>query len=125
SGLRRRCPNRRCRGSARPSGMEFDAFKAADLSGIELEYLVLDASHFRMHPGAKAEPVMVAWGIDTAGKPHRMGLAPGGAESTDAWADFLRGMGDWGLRPPLLVISDGGAGLIGAVEVVLGHSLRQ
>ena len=104
---------------------EFDAFKAADLSGIELEYLFLDASHFRMHPGAKAEPVMVAWGIDVAGKPHLMGLEPGGTESTDAWADFLRGMGDRGLRPPLLVISDGGAGLIGAVEVVLGRSLRQ
>ncbi len=23
-----------------------------------------------MHPGTKAEPVLVAWGIDTAGKPH-------------------------------------------------------
>lgn len=104
---------------------EFDRFKAADLSGICLEYLFLDGSHFRMHQGAKAEPVLVAWGIDTAGKPHLLGLEPGSSESTDCWAGFLRGMVKRGLRPPLLVISDGGAGLIGAVEIVLEGTLRQ
>lgn len=104
---------------------EFNAFKTRDLSTIELEYLFVDASHFRMHPASKAEPVLVAWGIDTSGKPHLLHLEPGSAESIDAWADFLRGMLKRGLRPPLLVISDGGAGLIGAVEMVLERSLRQ
>ena len=104
---------------------EFDAFKQADLSGIECEYLFIDGSHFKMHAGAGAEPVLVAWGIDVTGKPHLLGLEPGSSESTDAWADFLRGMTALGLRPPLLVISDGGPGLIAAVEVVLSGSLRQ
>jgi transposase-like protein len=104
---------------------EFDAFKAKDLSGVELEYLFLDGSHFKMHPGAGAEPVLVAWGITTTGKPVLCGLEPGNAESTDAWASFLSGLLARGLRPPLLVISDGGAGLIGAVELVLGDSARQ
>jgi putative transposase len=78
-----------------------------------------------MHPGAPAEPVLVAWGFDTAGKPQLLGLEPGNAESTDAWAEFLRGLLGRGLRPPVLVICDGGAGLIAAVELVLPHSLRQ
>ncbi len=104
---------------------EFDRFKETDLSEIELEYLFVDASHFRMHSGAKAEPVLVAWGIDTSGKPHLLGLEFGNAESTEAWGDFLRGMLKRGLRPPLLVISDGGAGLICAVEMGLEGSLRQ
>ncbi len=104
---------------------EFDRFKEADLSGIELEYLFIDGSHFKMHPGTKAEPVLVAWGIDTSGKPHHLGLEPGSSESTEAWADFLQGMLARGLRPPLLVISDGGPGLIAAVEVVLSGSFRQ
>jgi len=78
-----------------------------------------------MHAGTKAEPVLVAWGIDTAGKPHLLGLEPGSSESTDAWAAFLRGMVKRGLRPPLLVISDGGSGLIGAVEIVLSGSLAK
>jgi len=104
---------------------EFDAFKQADLSGIECEYLFIGGAHFKMHAGAGAEPVLVAWGIDVIGKPHLLGLEPGSSESTDAWADFLRGMAGRGLRPPLLVISDGGPGLIAAVEVVLSGSLRQ
>ncbi len=104
---------------------EFDDFKRRDLSGIELDYLFVDGSHFKMHPGAPAEPVLVAWGLDTAGKPQLLGLEPGNAESTDAWAGFLRDLLGRGLRPPLLVVSDGGAGLIGAVERVLPDSLRQ
>ena len=104
---------------------EFDAFKGADLSETCLEYLFLDGSHFKMHPGTRAEPVLVAWGIDTSGKPHLLGLEPGDAESTDAWGGFLRGMLRRGLRPPLLVISDGAPGLIGATEIVLQASLRQ
>jgi transposase-like protein len=104
---------------------EFDAWKHRSLEDTELDYLFLDGSHFKMHPGAKAEPLLVAWGFDTAGKPQLIGLEPGNAESTDAWASFLRGLIDRGLRPPLLVVSDGGAGLINAVELVLGGSLRQ
>jgi putative transposase len=104
---------------------EFDTWKTRDLSGIELDYLFADGSFFRMHPGAPAEPVLVAWGITSAGKPVFLGLEPGSAESTDAWAGFFRGLKARGLRDPLLVITDGGPGLIGAVEVVFDRSLRQ
>jgi transposase-like protein len=104
---------------------EFDTWKTRDLSGIELDYLFADGSYFRMHPGAPAEPVLVAWGITSTGKPMFLGLEPGSTESTDAWASFFRGLKARGLRDPLLVITDGGPGLIGAVEVVFDRSLRQ
>src|SRR5207253_1922359 len=52
-------------------------------------------------------------------------LAAGGSESTDAWGDFLDELAGRGLRPPLLVISDGAAGLISAIESSLPRSLRQ
>jgi putative transposase len=104
---------------------EFDAWKLRDLGGIELEYLFLDGSHFRLHPGARAEPVLCAWGLTTQGSPVLVGLAPGSDEGHDPWASFLGELTDRGLRAPLLVITDGAAGLIGAVEVVFSNSLRQ
>jgi putative transposase len=104
---------------------EFDAWRARDLSEVELEYLFLDGSHFRMHPGAPAEPVLCAWGITTQGSPVLVGLAPGAHEGHDPWAGFLDELVARGLPAPLLVITDGAAGLIGAVEVVFAQSLRQ
>jgi putative transposase len=104
---------------------EFDAFRQRDLSDVELEYLFLDGSHFKYHAGAKAEPVLVAWGITTTGKPVLLHLAPGASESTDAWAAFLDDMAGRGLRPPLLVVSDRAPGLIAAVEMKLSASLWQ
>ena len=107
------------------SGGEFAAWSGRRLDGLELEYLFLDASMFRMHPGARAEPVLAAWGITTDGAPVFVALAAGGSESTDAWGDFLDELRGRGLRPPLLVISGGAAGLIGAAETALPRSLRQ
>lgn len=104
---------------------EFEAWRTRDLSRVRLDYLFLDASHFKMHPGAPAEPVLAAWGIDTDGRPVFVGLAPAGSESTDAWDDFLAELKNRGLRPPLLAISDGAPGLIGALDRAFANSLRQ
>jgi putative transposase len=104
---------------------EFGAWAARRLDAITLDYLYLDASFFRMHPGSPAEPVLAAWGITTDGKPAFIGLAPGAAESADAWKDFLEDLKDRGLASPLLVISDGAAGLIGAIEQAFPAALRQ
>jgi putative transposase len=104
---------------------EFDTWNRRDLSGTRIDYLYLDGSFFKMHPRAKAEPVLVAWGIDTDGKPVFLGLAPGAAESTDAWRALLRDLIDRGLGAPLLVVSDGGKGLCAAIECSLPTSLHQ
>jgi putative transposase len=104
---------------------EFDAWKRRDLTGVRIDYLYLDGSFFKMHPKAKAEPVLVAWGIDTCGKPVFLGLAPGAAESTDAWRALLADLQDRGLGAPLLVISDGGKGLCAAIECSYPNSLHQ
>jgi transposase-like protein len=105
--------------------IEFERWSARRLDDLELDYLFLDASMFKMHPGARAEPVLAAWGITTEGAPVFVALAAGGSESTDAWGDFLDELKTRGLRPPLLVISDGAAGLINACESSLPRSLRQ
>ena len=86
---------------------EYEAWAKRRLDDVVLDYLFLDASFFRMHPGSPAEPVLAAWGITTGGKPAFIGLAPGSGESADAWHDFLQDLKDRGLPSPLLVISDG------------------
>jgi putative transposase len=105
--------------------VEFDAWRRRDLTGVGIDYLYLDGSFFKMHPKAKAEPVLVAWGISTDGKPVFLGLAPGAAESTDAWRTLLADLTDRGLGAPLLVISDGGKGLCAAIERSFLASLHQ
>ena len=104
---------------------EFATWSERDLREVELDYLFVDGSFFKMHEGARSEPVLAAWGITTTGAPILIGLAPGGTESTDAWADFLTDLLRRGLRPPLLIISDAAPGLISACEQVFGRSLRQ
>ncbi len=104
---------------------EYERWAARRLDGITLDYLFLDASFFKMHPGSPAEPVLAAWGITTEGKPAFVGLAGGSAESADAWHGFLADLKERGLQSPLLVISDGNAGLIGAIEQVFPRALRQ
>lgn len=104
---------------------QFETWCARNLEDIELDYLFLDGSHFKYHANAGAEPVLAAWGIDTTGKPVFIGLEAAASESGDAWEGFLTGLGERGLSCPLLVISDGAAGLIGAVERTMGAALRQ
>jgi len=76
------------------------AWALRSLDGVQLDYLFLDASFFRMHPGSPAEPVLAAWGITTDGKPAFIGLGPGAGESFDAWHGFLADLRDRGLAPP-------------------------
>jgi transposase-like protein len=104
---------------------EYEAWARRRLDEVMLDYLFLDASFFRMHPGSPAEPVLAAWGITTGGKPAFIGLAPGAGESADAWHDFLQDLKDRGLPSPLLVISDGAPGLIAAIEQAFPKALRQ
>lgn len=104
---------------------EFARWAERSLTDLALDYLFLDGSFFKMHDGARAEPVLAAWGITTAGAPVLVGLAPAGSESTDAWADFLDELKGRGLRPPLLAISDAAPGLLSALEQVFPRSLRQ
>src|SRR6266566_4378996 len=68
---------------------EYERWARRRLDEVVLDYLFLDASFFRMHPGSPAEPFLFACGATTGGKPAFIGLAPGSGESADAWAAFL------------------------------------
>src|SRR6266576_6155239 len=104
---------------------EYEAWARRRLDDVTLDYLFLDASFFRLHPGSPAEPVLAAGGITTGGKPAFVGLAPRSGESADAWHDCLTDLKDRGPGSPLLVISNGAPGLIAAIEQAYPKALRQ
>ncbi len=103
---------------------EFAEFALRELSGLRLDYLFIDGSNFKFHEHSPAEPVLCAWGIDTDGKPHLVGLA-GRLGVGRRLAGLPRGPRRAGLASPLLVVSDGAPGLIAAIEQVFPRSLRQ
>ena len=96
-----------------------------DLPEVALEYLFLDGSHFRMHEGARSERVLAAWGsAPRAARRWSISTLEPTSPPTSGWGS-LGNMVTRGLRAPLLVVSDGASGLIGAVELVLPASFRQ
>lgn len=104
---------------------QYEAFATRDLSGYEIAYLFLDGVAERLNPGERREAVLCAWGIDGEGFKHLLHLAPGTKEDTASCKAFIQDMKRRGLCDPLLVTTDGAAGLIKAVEECFPRSSRQ
>ncbi len=104
---------------------QFKLWSQRDLSDYVLDYLFCDASMFKYHDHAGAEPLLCTWGITIEGKKVFIGLAAGAAESFEAWHDHFTDLKKRGLKPPLLGISDGASGLVSTFEQGFDQSLRQ
>ena len=61
---------------------------------------------------------MCAWSITSHGDKVLLSLVLGNKESYDAWLSFLRDLVSRGLPVPLTVTSDGGPGLLRAIDEV-------
>jgi putative transposase len=104
---------------------EFDTWRTRDLAEVTIDYLFVDASHFKMHDGARSEPVLVAYGITTEGNSVLLHLEGVSAESTDACVGFLEDMLARGLGSPVLTATDGAPGLCAAIDQVFPLARRQ
>jgi putative transposase len=104
---------------------QFDTWRTRDLSEVSIDYLFVDASHFKMHDGARSEPVLVAYGITTEGNSVLLHLDGISAESTDACVAFLEDMIARGLGSPVLTVTDGAPGLCAAIDQVFPLARRQ
>lgn len=103
---------------------DYQRFSERDLSGVEVEYLFLDAVYESLRRHGAKEGVLAAWCITTEGRKVLLHLAVGNKESEACWREFLRGMVRRGLRTPTSVTSDGAPGLINAVEGIFSRSIR-
>jgi transposase-like protein len=104
---------------------EYEAFATRDLSEINLLYLFIDGMAERITPGFKREAVLCAWAITWETRKVLLHIAPGRKESTEYCREFIEEMQRRGLSAPLLVATDGAAGLIRAVEDGFPPALRQ
>lgn len=101
-------------------------WRKRDLSTLDLLYLFLDGVSQKVRIGQKgSDTILVAHGITATGERALVGLALGPRESADSWQALVEDFQDRGLRAPMLVISDGGQGLIKAVETVWPEIPRQ
>ncbi len=103
---------------------DYQAFCSRDRSGIEVEYLFLDAIYESLRRYGAKEGVLAAWCITADGRKVLLHLAVGNKESERCWTGFLRTMVSRGLRTPTTIICDGAPGLINAIGQVFPKSLR-
>ena len=103
----------------------YRAFRAKELSGIELVALFLDAIYLPVRPSGAKEGVLLAWGIDQGGERVLLDLCLGMRESEEDWLALGRGLTARGLGAPLMVIADGAPGLTNAIEALWPAADRQ
>ena len=105
---------------------EYAAFVRRDLSAVDLLYLFVDGVYLPVDRRRKTkEAVLVARGYTRAGRTVLLGMALGPRESYEAWKTFLSDLRGRGLRAPLLVTSDGCAGMLKAIGQVYPEAARQ
>ena len=103
----------------------YRAFRARDLSEVELVALYLDAIYLPVRPTGNKEGVLCAWGSDRSGKRVLVDVCLGMRESEEDWLALGRGLTARGPPCPLMVVQDGAPGLTNAIEALWPAADRQ
>jgi transposase-like protein len=105
---------------------DFNKWRCRDLTKLDILYLFIDGIWVALRQGTdEKEPVLVSYGITSAGNKVLLHIEAGNKESYDVAKTFIHNMKDRGLAEPLLVISDGNPGLKRAIRECFGNSFYQ
>lgn len=105
---------------------EYNKFISRDLGKYDLIYLFVDGVYESMRRiGTRKEAILCAWGILATGEKIMLHMSLGNKENHESWKEFFNDMLKRGLRVPMLVISDGAAGLTKAIDDCFPESRRQ
>ncbi len=96
-----------------------------DLSGVDYVYMWADGVHFNIRLEEDRLCCLVIVGVRPDGTKELVALADGYRESTDSWAEVLRGLKDRGLSAPVLAVGDGALGFWGALREVFPATKEQ
>ncbi|MEE1737866.1 IS256 family transposase [Streptomyces sp. BE147] len=101
------------------------AFQALGLSDSDYVYVWADGVHPKVRLGQAHSCVLVLMGVRPDGRKELIALAEGLRESTESWADLLRGCRRRGMRGPELVVGDGAMDLWRALAEVFPQARHQ
>jgi putative transposase len=96
----------------------FATWQARDVSQERYGLLFLDGFHLRIRLAGRVVvvPVLAALGVTESGQKQLVSLRLAAAEATSSWSGLLTDLQQRGLPAPLLVVTDGHAGLKKALE---------
>jgi putative transposase len=104
---------------------EAKAFAARDLSGTDYVYLWVDGIHVKVRLEQEKLCLLVMIGVRTDGRKELVAITDGYRESTESWADLLRGCRRRGMTAPVLAVGDGALGFWKALRDVFPETREQ
>jgi transposase-like protein len=104
---------------------DYLTFSKRDLSQLDVVFLFVDGVYEAVRRYSGGQTLLCAWAICADGTKRFLHLAAVQSESQEAWEAFFQDMLGRGLRQPLLVVSDGGKGLIAAIIKAFPDADRQ
>ncbi len=104
---------------------EHAEWSTRDLSVVDYVYMWADGVHFNIRLEEDRLCCLVIVGVRPDGTKELVALADGYRESTDSWAEVLRGLRGRGLAAPVLAVGDGALGFWGALREVFPTTREQ
>jgi len=103
----------------------YQSLAGRELGQRDIAYLIIEGISARLRLDGPCETALAAWGITAKGDMVLLSLSSGSKEDHDAALAFLNEMRSRGLKDPLLVVSDGTAGIVKAVRTHFPRSAHQ
>ncbi len=104
---------------------ERDQFSHRSLKDVDYVYLWADGIHFNVRLEEARLCALVIVGVRTDGTKELVSISDGHRESTESWADVLRGLRRRGMAAPVLAVGDGALGFWGALGEVFPDTVHQ
>jgi transposase-like protein len=95
------------------------------LKDADYVYLFADGIHFNVRLEEARLCALVMVGVRTDGTKELVSITDGHRESTESWADVLRGLKRRGMTAPVLAVGDGALGFWGALGEVFPDTVHQ
>lgn len=104
---------------------EAAAFNKRSLAETDYVYCWVDGVHVKVRLAQDKVCLLVMIGVRADGRKELIALADGHRESTESWADLLRGCKRRGMTAPVLAVGDGALGFWAALREVFPSTREQ